>query len=91
VVVNSTLAQRGSGRASDYLCAEPCHREHQKQSWPANPEDMQAAREQAALHNRQTRNPMECPPCKARIESHSYASIDEVIAEHDSAVQTTAS
>jgi hypothetical protein len=85
VVVNSELAQRGSGRASDYLCAEPGHRGHQKQSWPRNTEDIQADREQAALHNRQTLNLMECAPCKARIEQ--YGNYDEVMAEHRSALQ----
>lgn len=34
VIVNSDLAWRGAGRASDFLCCEPWHRKTHKQTWP---------------------------------------------------------
>jgi len=87
VVVNSELAQRGSGRASDYLCSEPLHRSHQKQSWPRGTEDIATATEQAALHAR-TADMWQCETCSARLQS--YADPTEVLAEHNAALRASA-
>lgn len=34
VIVSCDLAWRGAGRASDYYCSEPSHRQSRKQTWP---------------------------------------------------------